>query len=120
MLTRHVDDDVPNSLQLEVLDQEICLLQSAAVWHVLAVRSVSRLGEQPLEGCEYVYMCARRGAGVEVVSESQIYKQTPNTQPHGFGWRIHCGVEVTELSTNKQHTLSLVLTRSVCMGIRDV
>jgi hypothetical protein len=27
--------------------------------------------------------------------------------PHSaFGWRIHCGVEVTELSTNKQHTLS--------------
>ena len=27
--------------------------------------------------------------------------------PHAaFGWRIHCGVEVTELSTNKQHTLS--------------
>ena len=24
----------------------------------------------------------------------------------GFGWRIHCGVEVTESSTNKQHTLS--------------
>ncbi len=23
------------------------------------------------------------------------------------GWRIQCGVEVTELSTNKQHTLSL-------------
>jgi hypothetical protein len=23
----------------------------------------------------------------------------------GFGWRIHCGVEVTESSTNKQHTL---------------
>ncbi len=22
------------------------------------------------------------------------------------GWRIHCGVEVTELSTNKQHTLT--------------
>ena len=43
--TSHVDDDVPNSLQLEVLDQEICRLQSAAVWHVLAVRSVSRLGE---------------------------------------------------------------------------
>ena len=43
--TSHVDDDVPNSLQLEVLDQEICLLQSAAVCHVLAVRSVSCLGE---------------------------------------------------------------------------
>ena len=24
---------------------------------------------------------------------------------HGFGWRIHCGVEVTESSTKKQHTL---------------
>jgi hypothetical protein len=24
----------------------------------------------------------------------------------GFGCRIHCGVEVTELSTNKQNTLS--------------
>jgi hypothetical protein len=44
-VTGHVDEDVPNSLQLEVLDQEICLLQSAAVWHVLAVRSVSRLGD---------------------------------------------------------------------------
>ena len=30
--------------------------------------------------------------------------------PHAAsGWRIHCGVEVTELSTNKQHTLSLLL-----------
>jgi len=29
--------------------------------------------------------------------------------PHAAsGWRIHCGVEVTELSTNKQHTLSLL------------
>jgi hypothetical protein len=29
------------------------------------------------------------------------------THPHAaIGWRIHCGVEVTELSTNKQHTLS--------------
>ena len=25
--------------------------------------------------------------------------------PRGFGWRIHCGVEVTVLSTNKQHSL---------------
>ena len=71
MATGHFDDDVPNSFQLEVLDQEICLLQSAAVWHVLAVRSVSRLGVKPLD---YVVMCARRGAcmlraGVEVVSE---------------------------------------------------
>jgi hypothetical protein len=27
-------------------------------------------------------------------------------EPHAAsGWRIHCGVEVTELSTNKKHTL---------------
>ncbi len=31
-----------------------------------------------------------------------------HTHPHAAsGWRIHCGVEVTELSTNKQHSLSL-------------
>jgi serine/threonine protein kinase len=39
-----------------------------------------------------------------------------NTQPRGFGWRIHCGVEVTVLSTIKQHTLSRALTHS---GIRQ-
>jgi hypothetical protein len=30
--------------------------------------------------------------------------QTHNHAAHG--WRIHCSVEVTELSTNKQHTLA--------------
>jgi hypothetical protein len=33
--------------------------------------------------------------------------QTHNHAAHG--WRIDCGVEVTELSTNKQHTLSCLL-----------
>ena len=39
-----------------------------------------------------------------------------NTLPHtASGWRIHCGVEVTELSTNKQHTLTgEVLTTDGC------
>jgi hypothetical protein len=39
------------------------------------------------------------------------YKATHKHQTHNHaasGWRIHCGVEVTELSTNKQHTLSLL------------
>jgi hypothetical protein len=27
----------------------------------------------------------------------------------GLGWRMHCGVEVTESSTNKQHHLSKVI-----------
>ena len=31
--------------------------------------------------------------------------QTHNHAAHG--WRIHCGVQVTELRTNKQHSLSL-------------
>ena len=30
----------------------------------------------------------------------------PATPPSNKTWGIHCGVEVTELSTNKQHTLS--------------
>jgi hypothetical protein len=29
--------------------------------------------------------------------------------PRGFGWRIYCGVEVTESSTNKQHSLSIIM-----------
>jgi hypothetical protein len=29
----------------------------------------------------------------------------------GFGWRIHCSVEVTESSTNRQHILSFYGTR---------
>ena len=35
--------------------------------------------------------------------------QTHKHQAHNHAasdWRIHCGIEVTELSTNKQHTLS--------------
>ena len=36
----------------------------------------------------------------------QTGDEIPTIQERG-GWRIHCGVEVTELSTNKQHTLSL-------------
>jgi hypothetical protein len=36
-----------------------------------------------------------------------ILTHKQQTHPHAAsGWRIHCGVEVTELSTNKQHTLS--------------
>jgi hypothetical protein len=30
----------------------------------------------------------------------------------GLGWRIHCGVEATESSTNKQHILSTVVQPS--------
>jgi hypothetical protein len=27
----------------------------------------------------------------------------------GLGWRMHCGAEVTESSTNKQHHISFAL-----------
>ncbi len=33
-------------------------------------------------------------------AETQLSASITTT---GFGWRIHCGVEVTELSTNEQH-----------------
>ena len=74
----HINDDVPYSCQLEILDHEVCLLQSAAVCHVLAICSVSRLGEYHLRGGEYMLVCAHRGARmlrhaattVEVVAES--------------------------------------------------
>jgi hypothetical protein len=35
----HINDDVPYSCQPEILDHEVCLFQSAAVWHVLAICS---------------------------------------------------------------------------------
>jgi len=38
---------------------------------------------------------------------------------HGFGWRFHCGVEVTELSTNKQHlSLRVYVCEFVYMCVR--
>ncbi len=38
----------------------------------------------------------------------QAHKHHTHTHA-AFGWRIHCGVEVTEVSTNKQHTLSIAV-----------
>ena len=35
-----------------------------------------------------------------------------NTSHAAFSWRIHCGVEVTESSTNTQHTIDLSLSLS--------
>jgi hypothetical protein len=32
----------------------------------------------------------------------------------GLGWRIHCGVEVTESSTNKQHIIITFEEVSLC------
>ena len=63
-LRSHVYDDVPDSCQLKILNPEVCLLQSTAVWHVLSVSSVSRLGEQPLQSSEDVFVCALPGSGV--------------------------------------------------------
>ena len=65
MAQGHVDDDVSDTSQLQVLYPEVCLLQAAAVRHVFALSSVSRLGEEPLQGSEDVLtMCAHRGTGV--------------------------------------------------------
>ena len=40
--------------------------------------------------------------------------RNPHNHSRGFGWRIHCGVEVPELSTNKQHTLSKKYPNGLC------
>jgi hypothetical protein len=40
------------------------------------------------------------------------HTHTSCTTSRGSGWRIHCGVKVTELSTNKQHTHSLDKSRA--------
>ena len=76
---------------MEIFDQEVCLLQSAAMWHVLAICSVSRLGEYHLRGGEYMLVCAHRGArmlraAVEVVAlKSSIAKRL-----HGIGSCRRC------------------------------
>jgi hypothetical protein len=41
----------------------------------------------------------------------------------GLGWRMHCGAEVTESSTNKQHHLSTAVCfiySSLVWGARDL
>jgi hypothetical protein len=43
--------------------------------------------------------------------------QTHNHAAHG--WRIHCAVEVTELSTNKQHTLWRLLRHATEFALRQ-
>jgi hypothetical protein len=61
--------------------------------------------------------------GPHVGKFSVKYKDDPNWWTHpllreGYsGWRIHCGVEVTELSTNKQHTLSRKDKHWVLLGL---
>jgi hypothetical protein len=44
----------------------------------------------------------------------------PRSMRTTIGWRIHASVEDTKLSTNKQHSLSLALSRSGSMTARCV
>ena len=72
--------------------------------------SASRiLVEQFMKGWSCA-VCRRRSRhhGSETWNLKQAF------EPRGFGWRIHCGVEVTVSSTNKQHTLSV--RRSLRVG----
>ena len=41
-------------------------------------------------------------------TEGQVGRHSPTPSSRGFGLHIHCGVEVTESSTNKQHSLTPV------------
>ena len=50
--------------------------------------------------------------GIIIILKPAILHHLQNMAiPHaGSGWRIHCGVEVTELSTNKHQSLSVTST----------
>jgi hypothetical protein len=71
---------------------------AGAAWSLLSLSSQTFHNTQELmdrmqkhvarDGCVCVYYCVH-GLCVRHAA---------------FGWRIHCGVEVTESSTNKQHT----------------
>jgi hypothetical protein len=65
---------------------------------VSAKRSLSLL--RGLHGLHLI--CQALQAELDTAHERQEVKKS-----HGFCWRIPCCVEFTELSTNKQHTLSL-------------
>ena len=60
----NVYHDIPDSCQIKILNPEVSLIQSTAVWHVFSFISESRLGEQPLQGSEDVLVCALRGSCV--------------------------------------------------------
>ena len=49
--------------------------------------------------------CSRGGRGI--VCGGHVQRETSLRYTRGLGWRMHCGAEVTESSTNKQHHLSL-------------
>ena len=51
MAQGHTYDDVADPFQREISDPEISLLQSAAVWNLLAIRFEVRLGEYLLQCC---------------------------------------------------------------------
>ena len=51
--------------------------------------------------------------GSAMTCQLRVLDSDDSVSPHAAsGWCIHCGVEVTELSTNKQHTLSFTRARS--------
>ena len=54
-----------------------------------------------------VTACGRGGGPTPGGGKEQFHTITHTSSiPRGSGWRIQSGVEVTELSTNKQHTHS--------------
>ena len=67
----------------------------------------------------YLYHAHKHAPSAENPENVHIQTHTSCTQSRGFGWRIHCGVEVTESSTNTQHTLSN-LTRLASTHLTEV
>jgi hypothetical protein len=84
----HVYDDVPDSFQLKILNPEVYLLQSTAVWHVFSFSSVSRLGEQPLQGSEDVLVCALRGS---IRDAPSTIRDAPSSEEYPVPGNDSCG-----------------------------
>jgi hypothetical protein len=76
-------------------------------WHLLRVQTRMRRSEKAkvLERHNWIF----RGCEATGLPSTPLHTNTHTscTTLCSFGWRIHCGVEVTESSINKQHFLSL-------------
>jgi hypothetical protein len=62
--------------------------------------SCDHLEQETEDGCVQIKVDRGGGGGDSLVWYVPSLRYTS-----GLGWRIHCGVEVTESSTNKQHII---------------
>jgi len=100
------DVDRPNIVVFECVSEKDDVVWGDLV--IVLVVLVGLAGRRARRGTSSVGPVARRFSAIPMMLPDL-------SRPHAaFGWRIHCGVEVTEWSTNKQHTLSGELMQFEC------